>query len=64
MNLWETGKHENAYDASNMQKCTKCIKLQKINIYCSISISGSQSPKYINFALGYTVQTLDEKKSK
>lgn len=40
------------------------FKLQKINIYCSISISGSQSPKYINFALSYTVQTLDEKKSK
>lgn len=46
------------------------FKLQKIDIYCStqqmkrISISGSQSPKYINFALGYAVQTLDEKKSK
>lgn len=38
------------------------FKLQKINIYCSISIS--QSPKYINFAFGYTVQTLDENKSK
>lgn len=29
-----------------------------------ISIYGSQSPKYINFALGYAVQALDEKKSK